>query len=126
MIRSIWLVALGGALGAVARYLVSLFVSGNTDTVFPLSTFVVNIAGCLLIGLFCGMAECGSISGGGLKLFLTVGFCGGFTTFSTFGNENVALLRSGHVLVSALYAGGSVFFGLLAAYGGLVAARHFW
>lgn len=125
MLRTICLVALGGALGAVSRYLVSLFVCGNAGSVFPLSTFIVNVAGCLMIGFVSGLAGTGSLGNAGMKMFLTVGFCGGFTTFSTFGMENLSLLRSGHVIVSALYAAGSVFAGLLAAWAGMTAAQHF-
>ena len=91
---------------------------------FPLHTFVVNVVGCLLIGLVCGLAARLDGLGNGLKLFLTVGFCGGFTTVSTFCNENLARLRGGALFTAALYAALSLFVGLLAVYAGLLIARQ--
>jgi len=101
-----------------------MLVGGHASTVFPLPTLLVNIGGCFLIGLISGLASAGSIGQGGLKLFLTVGFCGGFTTFSTFCNEDMALLRSGQALIFALYAVSSVFLGLLAVWGGMLLAHR--
>lgn len=124
MIRTVIMVALGGALGSAARYVVSRVVQEQCATTFPLHTFVVNVVGCLLIGLVCGLAARLDGLGDGLKLFLTVGFCGGFTTFSTFCNENLALLRGGALLTAALYAALSLFVGLLAVYAGLLIARQ--
>ena len=117
MAYNILFVALGGALGSVARYLVSEWTREASDTVFPLGTLLVNVIGCLLIGLFNGIAErCGM--GGMAKTFLTVGFCGGFTTFSTFMNENLALMRGGNFLVAVGYAVLSLVLGLAAVYFG--------
>lgn len=124
MIQSVIMVALGGALGSAARYVVSRVVQEQCATTFPLHTFAVNVVGCLLIGLVCGLAARLDGMGNGLKLFLTVGFCGGFTTFSTFCNENLALLREGALLTAALYAALSLFVGLLAVYAGLLIARQ--
>ena len=118
------MVALGGALGSAARYVVSRVVQEQCATAFPLHTFAVNVVGCLLIGLVCGLAARLDGLGNGLKLFLTVGFCGGFTTFSTFCNENLALLRGGALFTAALYAALSLFVGLLAVYAGLLIARQ--
>jgi CrcB protein len=78
----------------------------------------VNILGCLLIGIFYGLFDRGALLNPNLKLLLTVGFCGGFTTFSTFMNESLHLFRSDNILYGALYAGGSVFIGLLAVFVG--------
>lgn len=88
---------------------------------FPLGTFAVNLVGCLLIGLFYGLSE--HTLSPNARLFLTVGFCGGLTTFSTFANENLQLFRDGNVLMFALYAAGSVFFGILAVHLGSLAAK---
>lgn len=117
MIRNLLCVALGGALGSVARYLVSKWIQESASSAFPLGTMTVNVAGCLLIGIFYGLAERYGISGE-LKLFLTVGICGGFTTFSTFMNENLLLLRGGSFMMALLYAGLSVVLGLAAVYAG--------
>jgi CrcB protein len=118
MIKLILIAGTGGFLGTVARFLTARYVQNLFLTSFPLGTFLVNIAGCLLIGIFYGISEKGEVMGSDLRLFLTVGFCGGFTTFSTFSFENLALLRDGDFLYFALYAGLSVFLGLIATYVG--------
>lgn len=123
MIQSIVLVALGGALGSAARYAVSQLVHDHASAPFPLSTMTVNIAGCLAIGLFYGLATRHGLLGPNMKLFLTTGFCGGFTTFSTFCNEGLALMRDGNGTGAALYAGLSLFLGLLAVQAGSMLAR---
>ena len=119
MFKNIMLVALGGAVGSVARYLVSRALNGTLLAAFPLGTMTANVLGCFVIGLVCGMADGdGAPVGPDLKLLLTVGFCGGFTTFSTFMNETLALARGGEALAPALYVGASVALGLLAVVGG--------
>ena len=117
MIRNMLFVALGGAIGSVARYLVSKMVNESFSSCFPLATMLVNIAGCVLIGIFLSLSERFSL-GEGSRLLLTVGLCGGFTTFSTFMNENLLLLRVGSIGQLALYAGGSVALGLLGVFAG--------
>ena len=114
MIQSVLYVALGGALGSAARFVVSRLVQEHVSTPFPLPTMAVNIVGCLLIGLVYGFAARHEGLGDGMKLFLTVGFCGGFTTFSTFCNENLSLMRGGHALATLLYTSGSVVLGFIA------------
>lgn len=115
------LVALGGALGAVARWSASGALSPLSAAArFPWATFVVNISGCALIGLLTALALRFPHFGGPAKLFLVTGFCGGFTTFSTFGLETFELLRRGEFLTAALYAGASFAAGLLAL------AAAFW
>ena len=124
MLKNILLVALGGAVGSVARYLVSRALNGTLLAVFPLGTMTANVLGCLVIGLVCGLADGdGAPIGADLKLLLTVGFCGGFTTFSTFMNESLTLLKTGDALTSALYAGASVALGLAAVVAGLQLAK---
>ena len=113
MIRNLLLVALGGAVGSVLRYLLS-----NMNTSFPWGTFAVNILGSLLIGLLVGLVGRGVLSPE-MKLLLVTGFCGGFTTFSTFANESFSMMRTGDVLLSALYIGVSVVVGVLAVYAGM-------
>lgn len=108
----------GSFLGGIARYLLSKSIQQTVITSFPLGTFWVNITGCFLIGLIYGLSDRGTPISNELRLFLAVGFCGGFTTFSTFSNENLALLRDGSILYFSLYAGLSVFLGLLATFGG--------
>ena len=110
-------VALGGALGSVLRYFLSLVIPKMAG--FPWSTFVANVLGCLCIGIFSGLfLKCDSLSPN-LKLFLVTGFCGGFTTFSTFASENLALLQSGKFGMFIAYALASFVLGVAACFAGL-------
>lgn len=114
MIRNILLVALGGAMGSVCRYLISKMIT----SAFPWSTFSVNIIGSLLIGLLVGLSSRETISPE-MKLLLVTGFCGGFTTFSTFANESFAMLKAGDAILAALYIGASVMVGIIAVWLGM-------
>jgi CrcB protein len=124
MIRNILFVAAGGALGSVARYLLSRLIQGSVYTSFPLGTMTVNIIGCLLIGIIYGLSDRSGMLDAGMKLFLTVGFCGGFTTFSTFMNESLQLFRTNNILYGALYMGISVTIGMIAVFVGIQIMRH--
>ena len=114
MIKNLLLVALGGAVGSVGRYLVSKWLEGG----FPWGTLTVNIIGCLLIGLLTGLVAKGTLTPE-MKLLLVTGFCGGFTTFSTFANESFLMMKTGDALLAAIYVGVSVAMGILAVYVGL-------
>ena len=111
MLNNVLLVALGGALGSVCRYLLS---GWNVES-FPFGTFVVNIVGSLLIGFLVGWVNRGVLVPE-MKLLLVTGFCGGFTTFSTFASESFAMLKVGDALLAALYVALSVFLGILAVW----------
>jgi fluoride exporter len=125
MIKILFIIGSGSFIGGVARYLVSKLVQNTFITSFPLGTMVVNVIGCFLIGIIFGLSERGNVMSSELRLFLTVGFCGGFTTFSTFAYENVSLLRDGNYFIFALYTGLSVFLGLLATYLGNLTVKSF-
>jgi len=125
MIKTLLLVGTGGFLGSISRFLVSKFMQSSIPSAFPYGTFAVNIAGCLLIGLIYGFSERSSLLSAGWKLFLAVGFCGGFTTFSTFANENLALLRDGEFLYFFIYTGLSVVLGIAATFSGVMITRLF-
>lgn len=112
------IVGLGGFIGTVARFLISRYFQVNVASVFPWSTFVVNIVGCLLIGIIYGISEKGDFLSSEIRLFLTVGICGGFTTFSTFSNDAYMLIRQDEWFRFALYASLSFFLGLMAVYAG--------
>ena len=121
MIKDILLVGAGSFVGGAMRYAVSLMMRSCGG--FPWATFTVNILGCLLIGALWGFTtRCTSITPH-LNLFLGVELCGGFTTFSTFSKENLALLQQGNYSVFLLYAAGSVVMGLLAVALGLTLAK---
>ena len=114
MIRSLIIVALGGGMGSALRFLASKFVQDNMAGIFPYPTLAVNVIGCLLIGIFYGLSSRGNLGGDSAKLLLTTGLCGGFTTFSTFCNENLSLMRGGHAFTPLLYTGGSIMLGFIA------------
>jgi CrcB protein len=120
------LVALGGALGSLARWSLSGWVLQNTvGWRFPAGTFLVNLVGCLVIGVLGGLTVKQELFSPGARLFLFTGICGGFTTFSAFGLETFYLLRRGEVGVAGGYVVASVIFGMLAVWGGftLVGSR---
>jgi CrcB protein len=113
---NILLVGLGGAAGSILRYLCQKWINASYVHNFPLATFSINILGCLLIGILYGLGEKGNILSPQTRLLLITGFCGGFTTFSTFAFENVSLLRIGDNIYFLLYAIGSVVLGIAAVY----------
>ena len=125
MFRTLMLVGTGGFLGSISRYLASRYIQENLPFAFPFGTFLVNITGCLLIGLIYGLSEKSPLLTTGWKMFLAVGFCGGFTTFSTFAGENLALLRDSAYLHFFLYTGFSVFLGIGATFLGVLLTRLF-
>jgi CrcB protein len=119
-VKSILLVALGGAFGSVARYKMSGWVLQHTlDWKFPAGTFAVNVAGCLLAGVLAGLAEKHDLLSAEARLLLFTGILGGFTTFSAFGLETMFLIRRGDVLIAASNVVLSVLAGLLALWLGL-------
>jgi len=111
-VKALALVALGGGFGAACRYLVSAFLVRGAVNGFPFGTFAVNLLGCLLIGLWAGLATRHAWLNGEMCLLLVTGVLGGFTTFSAFGLESVQLLRKGEIWLTGAYVSGSVMLGL--------------
>lgn len=111
-------VAIGGAIGSLARYLISIYLFKASVFSFPWGTFAVNIIGCFLIGVFYALSEKLNISTE-WQLFLTTGVCGGFTTFSTFAFENLKLLQEGQYFYFATYSTASFALGLAAVFFGI-------
>ena len=110
--KSFLLVFLGGGLGSVIRYLVTTAMN-QYSKVLPFGTFTVNMLGCLLIGLILGYAQKENTLTSNQTLLLATGFCGGFTTFSAFANENLELVKNGELFNFSIYAIGSVFLGIV-------------
>ena len=120
--KPLLLVALGGALGSVARYLLSGWTLHHTvEWRFPLGTFLVNVAGCLLVGALGGMVVKHDAFSPEARLLLFTGIAGGFTTFSAFGLETFYLIRREEFLVAGGYVLASVLAGLLVLWLGFTA-----
>lgn len=117
------LIAMGGALGAVSRFLVGNVVSKLTHSSLPWGTFSINILGCLFMGFLMTVIMERELLPAAWRLFLCVGFLGGFTTFSSFGYEALMLLMEGALVQFFAYAAGSVLLGLAVACIGVVLAR---
>ena len=113
--KSFLLVFLGGGLGSGLRYLVTITMN-QYSKVLPFGTFTVNILGCLLIGLILGYAQKENTLTSNQTLLLATGFCGGFTTFSAFANENLELIKNGELFNFSVYTLGSVSIGILAVF----------
>ena len=106
------LVFLGGGLGSGLRYLVTIALN-QYSKVFPFGTFTVNMLGCLLIGLILGYAQKENTLTSNQTLLLATGFCGGFTTFSAFANENLELIKNGEFFNFSVYTIGSALIGIM-------------
>jgi CrcB protein len=125
--KALALVFLGGGIGASLRHLLGGAAQAlSKSATFPWGTFVVNVTGCFAIGLLAGLAEERGVPSGNARTFLFVGVLGGYTTFSSFGNETINLLRGGEALAAAANAGGQLVLGLLAVALGRAAARLLW
>lgn len=124
-IYSVIYVALGGALGSVSRYLLGAWTQSlNKGNDFPFGTLVVNLIGCFLIGFLSQLAETRGAFTSGSRTLVFVGILGGFTTFSSFGNDTVNLLQGGETFSALANIGGNVIVGLLLVWLGRVIA--FW
>lgn len=116
MLRAILLVGLGSAGGGILRYLTGKWIHNLTTITFPLGTLAVNVIGCFIIGLIYCIFDRGNSTDTSMQLLLATGFCGGFTTFSSFMHENFTMIENGQFLHLILYTCLSVVLGLLALY----------
>jgi len=119
MIKNLLLVAVGGGVGSMARYVCQKWVSENHAHPFPWGTFLVNLAGCFFFFFVYAASEKVTFISPQIRLFIITGFCGGFTTFSTFAFENMNLLRSNDTLYFLTYAVASVVLGIGAVFAGI-------
>jgi fluoride exporter len=113
---------LGGGLGSVTRFALAKWVSGLHSHHFPYGTLIINVVACLLLGLVIGLADHRQMLSPTARAFWAVGFCGGFSTFSTFSNETLGLLQQGYTASGFLYMLSSVVFCLFATFCGLLLA----
>jgi CrcB protein len=125
--KQLLLVGMGGFFGSIARYKFGGFVLHRSEGWnFPLSTFLVNLIGCLVIGLLAGLVERHDLFSPSTRLFLFTGVLGGFTTFSAFAYEDVFLIRRGLTNAAAMYVVLSVACGLAAVWIGLRLVNMIW
>lgn len=123
--KEVILVSIGSFFGGGMRYWISNIVQSCTLITFPLGTMTVNVLGCLIIGVLSGLNWNGmGMMSPSTKLLLTTGFCGGFTTFSTFMNEGASLMKDEHYTYMILYLFGSLALGLVAVLGGHQLAKQ--
>ena len=115
------LIAAGGALGSVCRYLLATIVQRYSSPFFPYGTFVVNVLGCLVFGVLMGAARQRFVLGPSERAFLLIGILGGFTTFSTFTYETFAMLQDGELVWAFANAAGQLVCGLVALWAGYAA-----
>ena len=122
--RTYWAVAFGAALGGVARYYLASALQQRLGATFPWGTLVVNVSGSLLLGVLIRYALATPTVSVEMRALLTTGFCGGYTTFSTYSYETATLLEDGQYGRAGTYALGSVLLALAATFAGFVLARE--
>lgn len=118
MFKAMLIAGIGGFIGTCGRYLMGKAAHLLLPSLFPYGTFAVNVIGCFLIGIFFGLAEKTHLLSPNMNLFLITGFCGGFTTFSSFSDDMYLLLQNRHWSIFSLYLGLSILLGLLMVWAG--------
>jgi fluoride exporter len=125
MAKMFLIVGFGSFFGGGSRYLVQQYITKQIPSSFPYGTLIVNIIGCFIIGLIFALSEKADVISTEMRLLLATGFCGGFTTFSSFSLENLGLLRDGQYFYVFAYIGLSIFAGFLATYLGMLLIKIF-
>ena len=118
--KHLLLVGLGGFIGSAARFLVSKVNLSWHFFSIPMGTLTVNVLGSFIIGILVGISAKSDLISTDLRVFLMVGFCGGFTTFSSFSSENLMLMQNGQVFTVLIYTSLSILLGFLAVYLGYI------
>lgn len=124
LVKLFWAVAIGAAVGGVSRYYLSLALTERLGDAFPWGTLVINVTGSLLLGFLMRYAFASPGANAELRLLLVTGFCGGYTTFSTFSYETAQLLEDGEYARGAMYVGASVALALIGTFLGFAAANR--
>lgn len=114
MLKQILFVGVGGGIGSIFRFLTSAFAAKYSLIGFPLGTFIANVLGCLVLGICVGVFGKNPSENENLRLLLVTGFCGGYTTFSTFASENIQMLQQQNYLMLVFYTLSSLLLGFLA------------
>ena len=112
MIKAMLIAGCGGFIGTCLRFLTGKLCAHLSHGAFPWGTFVVNVVGSFIIGLLFGLAEEKGLLSSQMSLLLITGFCGGFTTFSTFANESLLMLQEGNIVAFASYVAVSIILGI--------------
>ena len=123
MYKTILIVGTGGFIGSVMRYLLQVFIENKLLSTFPLATMIANIAGSFIIGVVFALAE-KSMMNSDWRIFMTVGICGGFTTFSAFAFNNFIMIKEHAWNQLFLNIGGTMILGILAVYFGIILVRE--
>jgi len=121
--KDVIVVFIGSGLGGLSRFGLGKWITSLHNHHFPFGTFLVNFLACLVLGFVIGLADHKQILSPTARLFLAVGFCGGFSTFSTFSRETLTLFQQGHNTSLILYTLGSVLLCVIATFGGLLIAE---
>lgn len=127
ILRTLFLIGTGGFIGSILRYLLSGYAQQLSKSIqFPFGTLVVNIVGCALVGFLAELADHRGVISGEHRAFFMIGLLGGFTTFSTFGNETMNLLRDGELWLACGNVVGHTVLGLAAVWAGYSTAYLLW
>jgi CrcB protein len=121
--KPLLIIGLGGGIGSIFRYLIQIYIGRSITQAFPLGTLLVNISGCLIIGLLYGFSAKYAAITVEWRLFLVTGLCGGYTTFSSFSYESISLFKQGNYTYFILYTSLSFVLGLLATVGGIAIVK---
>ena len=122
--KELLIVFIGSGLGGMVRFTLGKWIDGKHDHHFPFGTLVVNVLACFALGFIIGLADHKQLLSPTARLFLAVGFCGGFSTFSTFSSETLLLFQQGHTVSSALYILVSVLLCITVTFGGQFIAQR--
>ncbi|MFC5046493.1 fluoride efflux transporter CrcB [Aquimarina hainanensis] len=123
--KQLLLVFIGGGSGSIARYLLGKLLNTSSSPI-PYGTWTANVLGCFFIGCILGyLLKNNPVASQSIALLLATGFCGGFTTFSSFAYENQVFLKNGDITSFALYTFGSVILGMAAVFAGILIAKFF-